>query len=67
MAGQPDVESLRTERVLFLKAERMKEVDTMTEAQWKIAYERVEVMTQEQLIWLMKQIRKEELKFENAK
>ena len=39
----------------------------MTEAQWKIAYERVEVMTQEQLIWLMKQIRKEELKFENAK
>ena len=36
----------------------------MTEAQWKIAYERVEVMTQEQLIWLMKQIRKEELKFE---
>ena len=45
----------------------MKEVDTMTEAQWKIAYERVEVMTQEQLIWLMKQIRKEELKFENAK
>ena len=37
----------------------------MTEAQWKIAYERVEEMTQEQLIWLMKQIRKEELKFEN--
>ena len=38
----------------------------MTEAQWKIAYERVEEMTQEQLIWMMKQIRKKELEFENA-
>jgi hypothetical protein len=36
----------------------------MTETQWKIAHERVEEMTQEQLILLMKQIRKKEVEFE---